>query len=383
MAKKKGKDEEKIFDDLDDFTDDLIKGINESHKDKIAFNLGTDESPTAVSRFINSGSKQLNYILSRQLNGGFPEGRIIEIYGPPAIGKSHLAIQLARSAQEAGGIACYADTENATSIDNLVNLGINLKRLIYIQPSCTEEVFQAAEEVIKRARASNKDVPIVFIWDSVAGSSPKDEIDGNYDKMTIGLQARALSKGFRKITQTIGHNKITFCVLNQIRTRIGVMFGNPMTTPGGHALPFHASVRLELSSGAHIKDKNDNVIGINVKAKTIKNKIVAPHRFCEFQIIFGVGLNEDEQIFSVIEKEGKQEIDGKIYQLKNAGGWKKFIVNGEDKESFRKDEWPSIYREYQKIFDEMFENAMAKKFQVSINNPSFEEIKEIHKQQEE
>ena len=158
----------------DDFTADLIKSLNKEHGSKVAYNLEYDESPTHVKRWISTGSKQLDYIISNRRDGGLPEGRIVEIFGPPSIGKSHIAIQIARTTQDLGGIVVYIDTENATSVENLQLLGVNIsKRFVYVDTHCTEEVLSIAESTIMKARAMDKDVPITIIWDSVAASSPK------------------------------------------------------------------------------------------------------------------------------------------------------------------------------------------------------------------
>jgi recombination protein RecA len=212
----------------DDFTDDLIKSLNKSHGTRVAYNLALDESPTHVKRWISTGSRQLDYIISNRRNGGLPEGRIVEVFGPPSIGKSHIAIQIARSTQRMGGIVVYIDTENATSVENLGLLGVDVKkRFVYVDTHCTEEVLSIAEETILKAKAMNKDVPVTIIWDSVAASSPKAELTGDYDKDSIGLQARAISKGMRKITGVIANQNVLLICLNQIRTKIGVMYGDP------------------------------------------------------------------------------------------------------------------------------------------------------------
>jgi recombination protein RecA len=222
MAKKKK-------DSVDeDFTADLIKSLNKEHGSRVAYNLSTDESPTHVNRWISTGSKQLDYIIANKANGGLPEGRIIEIFGPPSIGKSHIAIQIARSTQKLGGIVVYIDTENATSVENLHLLGVDIeKRFVYVDTHCTEEVLSIAESTILKAKAMDKDVPVTIIWDSVAATSPKAELIGDYDKDSIGLQARAISKGMRKITGVIANQNVLFVCLNQIRTKIGVLYGDP------------------------------------------------------------------------------------------------------------------------------------------------------------
>lgn len=225
---KKVKEEAAEKEPLNDFTADLIKSLNKERGNRVAYNLSTDESPTHVKRWISTGSKQLDYIIANRKDGGLPEGRIVEIFGPPSIGKSHIATQIARSTQQMGGIVVYIDTENATSIDNLRMLGVDIsKRFVYVDTHCTEDVLSIAESTIIKAKAMDKDVPVTIIWDSVAATSPKAELVGDYDKESIGLQARAISKGMRKITGIIANEKVLMVCLNQIRTKVGVMYGDP------------------------------------------------------------------------------------------------------------------------------------------------------------
>lgn len=205
-----------------DFSAELIKQINKEAGNKIAFNLGTDEAPTTVKRWISTGSRQLDYIISNRRNGGVAEGRIVEIQGPPSSGKSHIAYEIAKSTQEMNGIVVYIDTENATSVENLEGLGIDIrKKFVFIQETCIEDIFKVIESTIEKARNLKADVPVTVIWDSVAASSPKAEIEGDYDQNTIGLAARVLSKGFRKVTDVIGDKNVCLVLLNQQRTKIG------------------------------------------------------------------------------------------------------------------------------------------------------------------
>jgi len=310
-----------------DFTAELITSLNKENGSRIAYNLAEDESPTHVKSWVSTGSTLLDYIISNRKSGGLPVGRIIEIFGPPSIGKSHIATQIARSTQQMGGIAVYIDTENATSVENLQALGVDVtRRFVYVDTHCTEDVFDTAEKTILKAKAMQKDVPITIIWDSVAASSPKAELLGDYDKETIGLQARAISKGMRKITGVIGDQSVLMICLNQIRTKIGVLHGDPTTVPGGMAIPFHASVRLKLGAGQQIKNKNDDVIGINVSAKTIKNKVSPPFRTANFQIHFGKGIVEHEEIFDVLRDAGERQIGDNIICVSGTTAWKVFTV---------------------------------------------------------
>ena len=376
--------------DTNDFTNDLIKSLNKEHGTRVAYNLAYDESPTHVKRWISTGSRQLDYIVANRTNGGLPEGRIVEIFGPPSIGKSHIAIQIARSTQQMGGIVVYIDTENATSVENLGLLGVDIeKRFVYVDTHCTEEVLSIAEATILRAKAMDKDVPITIIWDSVAASSPKAELVGDYDKESIGLQARAISKGMRKITGVIGNQNVLFIILNQIRTKIGVMYGDPTTTPGGKAIPFHSSVRIKLGAGQPITNKDKEVIGINVSAKTIKNKVAAPFRTCNFEIHFGKGIREHEQLFDVLRKHGKEVIGDDEVCVSGTGSWKSLTVKNTTtgkqvlEKKFYKSEFDQILSdpEYSSYVDTLLERAMVRKLsdpnEMEIDPESYEEVRSV------
>jgi recombination protein RecA len=374
----------------EDFTDDLIKSLNKEHGSRVAYNLAYDLSPTHVKRWISTGSRQLDYLVSNRTNGGLPEGRIVEIFGPPSIGKSHIAIQIARSTQQLGGIVVYIDTENATSVENLGLLGVDIeKRFVYVDTHCTEEVLSIAEATIMKAKAMDKDVPITIVWDSVAASSPKAELVGDYDKETIGLQARAISKGMRKITGVIANQNVLFVILNQTRTKIGVMYGDPTTTPGGKAIPFHSSVRIKLGAGQQILDKNKEVIGIHVSAKTIKNKVAPPFRLCNFEIHFGVGIKEHEQLFDVLRKHGQAKVGDKLIEVSGTSAWK--LLQGADaatgeivfEKKFYKADFDKVIQdpEYSHYIDGLLESAMVKKMSaddaVDIDPEAYEEIRSI------
>jgi len=353
----------------DDFTSELIKSLNKEHGSKIAYNLTEDASPTHVKRWISTGSTLLDYTISNRRNGGLPEGRIIEIFGPPSIGKSHIATQIARSTQAMGGIVVYVDTENATSVENLNALGVDVsKRFVYVDTHCTEEVFDVAEKTIMKAKAMAKDVPITIIWDSVAASSPKAELLGDYDKDTIGLQARAISKGMRKITGVIGDQSVLMICLNQIRTKIGVMHGDPTTTPGGMAIPFHSSVRIKLGAGQQIQNKEGDIIGINVSAKTVKNKVAPPFRMANFQIHFGKGIVEHEEIFDVLRDAGERQIGDNIVCVSGTGAWKVLSVTSVSQgrplfeKKFHKAEFGEIMRDpqYKAYVDDLIAEVMVR-----------------------
>tara|TARA_B000000557_G_scaffold259136_1_gene254574 strand:+ start:419 stop:1639 length:1221 start_codon:yes stop_codon:yes gene_type:complete len=390
MAGKSKKKDKKEKEDLtNDFTIDLIKSLNKERGNRVAYNLSTDDSPTHVRRWISTGSKQLDYIISNRKNGGLPEGRIVEIFGPPSIGKSHIATQIARSTQQMEGIVVYIDTENATSIENLRMLGVDIsKRFVYIDTHCTEEVLSIAESTIIKAKAMDKDVPVTIIWDSVAATAPKAELLGDYDKESIGLQARAISKGMRKITGVLANEKVLMVCLNQIRTKVGVMYGDPTTTPGGMAIPFHSSVRIKLGAGSQILNKDKEPIGINVSAKTIKNKVSAPFRTCNFEIHFGKGIKEHEQMFDLLRKNGPETIDNYHIEVSGTGAWKNLTVSTMDTgevivdKKFYKADFNKIvdHPEYGQYVDMLLEKAMIRKNEIEepdIDSESYSEVQAI------
>jgi recombination protein RecA len=321
--------------EVDDMMKDLITSINKEFGTRVAYNLSEMDAPTIVKRWIDTGSIQLNYAIKNALGGGYPEGRIIEISGPPSSGKSHLAYHAAAVAQKLGGLVVYVDTENATPVQKLSDMGIDVrKRFVYVDTHCTEEVFSIIESTITKAKQIvEKNVPIVVIWDSVAATSPKAELDGEYEDSTIGLQARVISKGMRKITGVIGQNNVTLLCINQIRDKIGVMYGDPTTTPGGKAIPFHASVRISLTSGMPVKDKDNNVIGIHVICTIKKNKVAPPFKKCEFDIIFGKGIVEHEYIFDEVrtwcKENGGVTFEGNKVSITGDGAWKELTVSSE------------------------------------------------------
>jgi recombination protein RecA len=373
MAAKKKEQVETLTSISDDFVQDLIKDLNREHQTRVAYNLATDASPTHVKRWISTGVLQLDYAISNRPNGGFPEGRIVEVFGPPSIGKSHLAAQVCKSAQRMGGIAVYIDTENAINPELLGDLGVNVsKRFIYADPNSIEDVFTLVESVVSKVKATNKDVPVAVIWDSVAATPAKAELEADYDQNSIGLAARQISKGLRKITQVIGNQNVLLVCLNQIRNKVGVLYGSPETTPGGLALPFHASVRIKLTGGKHIEDpKTKELVGIEVNANVIKDKVARPFRKCSFQIHFGKGIVEHEELFDELRAycaEHTIEKNGKLLSLSGTAAWKELSVSdavtGEIliNKKFNKSNFDSLMKdtEYKEYIDAIIETALVR-----------------------
>lgn len=249
---------------------------------------------------IPTGSLALNAALGV---GGYPKGRIIEIYGPESSGKTTLAIHAIAEAQKAGGIAAFIDAEHAFDRFYAKKLGVDVDELLISQPDNGEQALEIADQLI---RSSAIDIIVI---DSVAALTPKAEIEGDMGDNKVGLQARLMSQALRKLTSTISKTNTTCIFINQLREKIGVMFGNPETTTGGNALKFYASVRLDIRRVTTLKD-GDTPIGNQVRVKIVKNKVAPPFRKAEFEITFGEGISHTGEIvdlgveMGVIKKSG-------------------------------------------------------------------------------
>ena len=249
---------------------------------------------------IPSGSIALDYALGV---GGYPKGRIVEIYGPESSGKTTLAIHAIAEAQKQGGIAAFIDAEHAFDRFYAANLGVNVDELLISQPDNGEQALDIADQLIRSAAVD------IIVIDSVAALTPKAELEGDMGDNKVGLQARLMSQALRKLTATISKTNTTCIFINQLREKIGVMFGNPETTTGGNALKFYASVRLDIRKSSSIKD-GDNVIGNEVKVKVVKNKVAPPFRRAEFEIMYGEGICRVGEVvdlgvdFGILEKSG-------------------------------------------------------------------------------
>lgn len=298
--------------------DDAIKSIQTKFGEGSIMKLG--DAPKVNVNAIPTGSIGLDIALGV---GGLPRGRIIEVFGPESSGKTTLALHVVAEAQKLGGICAYIDAEHAMDPEYASNLGVKTAELLISQPDNGEQALEIVESLVRTGKID------VIVVDSVAALTPKDEIEGDMGQQHMGKQARLMSQALRKLTALVARSNTVVIFINQIRMQIGVMFGNPETTPGGKALKFYTSVRLDIRRIAQIK-KGEEVVGSRTRVKVVKNKVAAPFKQTEFDIIYGEGISLEGEILALGEKLGVIDKSGASYAYLPPEGEKMPLARGYD-----------------------------------------------------
>jgi len=346
MQKKKEKKEDKTMGIS--MLDDTIKAIQAKFGEGSIMKLG--DSPKVDVNTIPTGSIGLDMALGV---GGIPRGRIIEIFGPESSGKTTLSLHIVAEAQKLGGVCAYIDAEHAMDPDYTKKLGVNIDNLLISQPDTGEQALEIVESLVRTGKID------VIVIDSVAALTPKDEIEGDMGAYHVGKQARLMSQALRKLTAIVAKSKTVVIFINQIRMQIGVMFGNPETTTGGKALKFYTSVRLDIRKIAQIK-KGEEIVGSRTRVKVVKNKVAAPFKQTEFDIIYNEGISREGEVIALGEKFKIVEKTGNSYfyspTVKDATGEKiKLGVGYDNTRTFLKENkkiTEQILKEIKKKFTE-------------------------------
>jgi recombination protein RecA len=341
MIKKKDKKEEKTVGTT--VLEDTLKSIQNKFGEGSIMKFG--DSPKVGINVIPTGSIGLDMALGV---GGIPRGRIIEIFGPESSGKTTLSLHIVAEAQKSGGVCAYIDAEHAMDPEYTKKLGVNISELLISQPDNGEQALEIVESLVRTGKID------VIVIDSVAALTPKDEIEGDMGAYHVGKQARLMSQALRKLTAIVAKSKTVVIFINQIRMQIGVMFGNPETTPGGKALKFYTSVRLDIRKIAQIK-KGEEIVGSRTRVKIVKNKVAAPFKQTEFDLIYNEGISREGEIMALGEKFKIIEKTGNSYFYTSDGEAKEKIKLGVGYDSTR-----TFLKENKKISDQILKEIKKK-----------------------
>src|SRR3989339_121267 len=301
FAKKEKKEKKVVGDGTTSNIEATIKSIQTKFGESAIMKLG--DSPKVNIEAVSTGSIGLDHALGI---GGLPRGRIIEIFGPESSGKTTLALHAIAEAQKKDGICAFIDAEHALDPEYAKKLGVKIDQLLLSQPDTGEQALEIVESLV---RSGNLDVIVI---DSVAALTPKDEIEGDMGAQHVGKQASLMSQALRKLTAIVSKTKTIVIFINQIRMQIGVMFGNPETTPGGKALKFYTSVRIDIRRIAQIK-KGEEVMGGRIRVKVVKNKVAAPFKQTEFDLMYNEGISKEGEMLALGEKMGIVQKSGASY----------------------------------------------------------------------
>ena len=295
-----------------------INEIKTKFGDEAIMKLG--DRPRVDVDAISTGSLGLDAALGI---GGLPRGRVVKIFGPESSGKTTLALHVIAEAQKKGGVCAFIDAEHAMDPEYSKKLGVNINELLLSQPDAGEQALEITESLVRSGKID------VIVIDSVAALTPRDEIEGDVGAYHLGKQARLMSQALRKLTAITGKSKTVIIFINQIRMKIGVVFGNPETTPGGKALKFYTSVRLDIRRIAQIK-KGDEVVGGRVRVKVVKNKVAAPFKSTEFDLMYNEGISHEGEIIALGEKFGIIKKSGTSYSYIMENGDEEKLARGYD-----------------------------------------------------
>jgi len=333
----------------DVLADTLADSLNKKFKDtKVAYFLdGSDSTPTDIKDFISTGSSMLDLAISNKPDGGIAVGRITEINGLESSGKSLLGAHILAETQKKGGVAVYIDTETSVSQEFMDVIGIDMSKMLYLHLETVEDIFEAIEEIVTKVRESDKDRLVTILVDSLAAATTKVELEADFDKDGWATaKAIIISKAMRKITQMIGRQKVALVFTNQLRQKLGVMFGDPWTTSGGKALPFHASTRIRLKNMGQIKDTGKNVLGMKCRAQIVKNRLGPPLRHADYDMYFDRGIDNYGAWLTVLKEHKLVKTGGAWYTLTDQ--------NGKDHKFLSKD-WEDLITENDELREYVYE----------------------------